>query len=358
MRMEHKLSKEDRNRKIVDLFVRLSSSEEGMQTLRDGLQAAGLAPLRIVESMSYPQVTDPVRLENACRAVIMDTETTGLDPAKDKIIQLSMLEITYDSEGILGFGRVFDRFNDPGFPIPEEVSALTGITDEQVAGQVIEADQIIEFLRGADRIICHNAAFDRKMVEANYPSAGFDRIVFDCSLEQVDWLKRGSNGRSLEVIALKHGLIYGSHNATNDIRATGFVLGMDHPELGAAFCEMVKSGETPQLLLVAQSSPFHTKDDLKARGYRWSAEGEETGGYKAWWRMIKEDPEILAEEAEFLKGLYGRDVSLPAFRISPTERYSARRPREKVDFRSAAILSFADAAAQTGNRLEAPQVSL
>lgn len=353
--MSTPLSNDDRQQKIVDLVTRLAASEEGAGWLRAGLDAAGLKSLKVVEKMTFKEVEDPVRQANAREAVVLDTETTGLEPKTDKVIQLSMLKIRYDDQGILGFGEIFDKFNDPGFPIPEEVSLLTGITDAQVAGHRIEPSEVRGFLAGVDRVICHNASFDRKMVEANFPDVGFDELVFDCSIEQVDWLKRGASGRSLEVIALKFGMIYGSHNATNDIRATAFVLAEEHPELGSAFCEMLAKGNTPQLLLVAQSSPFHTKDDLKARGYRWSAEGEETGGYKAWWRMISEDPETLAEEAEALKELYNRDVSLPAFRVSGKERYSARRPEEKVDFRSASILSFADALAQTGHRLEAPQ---
>jgi DNA polymerase-3 subunit epsilon len=65
------------------------------------------------------------------RGVFLDVETTGLDPATDEVIELAMLPFDYGLDGrIYSVHESFSRFRDPGRPIPAEVVALTGITDD------------------------------------------------------------------------------------------------------------------------------------------------------------------------------------------------------------------------------------
>ena len=73
--------------------------------------------------------------------VIIDLETTGLDPETSKIIQLSAVRFL-DHKGV----ATFSEYINPGIHIPEEVSALTGITDEVVAAAPTIKDKIQEFL--------------------------------------------------------------------------------------------------------------------------------------------------------------------------------------------------------------------
>jgi DNA polymerase-3 subunit epsilon len=61
---------------------------------------------------------------------IIDVETTGLDPAKDQIIELGIISFRFGEQGdIFDIVDVFSGFRDPGIPIPAEITALTGITD-------------------------------------------------------------------------------------------------------------------------------------------------------------------------------------------------------------------------------------
>ncbi len=65
--------------------------------------------------------------------LIVDVETTGLDPTRDKIIELAILPFDFASEGVLyGVRDSYAGFEDPGVPIPKEISRLTGITDDDV----------------------------------------------------------------------------------------------------------------------------------------------------------------------------------------------------------------------------------
>ena len=140
------------------------------------------------------------------------------------------------------------------------------------------------------------------------------------------------------------GLVYGSHNALNDINVMPYLLNMEHPELGTPFSEMQKNSERASILLIAEGSVFEVKDFLKDRGYRWSPDGADAAGhFKSWWKVLPDDPEVLAEEADFLRDkIYSRDVELPAYRIRGDERFSARKPVNKEPFRTKEVHTAID----------------
>ncbi|HNA62112.1 MAG TPA: exonuclease domain-containing protein, partial [Rhabdochlamydiaceae bacterium] len=74
------------------------------------------------------------------KPIYYDTETTGVRPDKDRIIEIA----AYDPIG----DRTFVQFINPGCPIPAESTQITGITDEMVAsasGYEIVGQQFIEF---------------------------------------------------------------------------------------------------------------------------------------------------------------------------------------------------------------------
>ncbi|MDS6826923.1 exonuclease domain-containing protein, partial [Klebsiella pneumoniae] len=59
--------------------------------------------------------------------VFVDTETTGLDPARDEIIELAMVPFTYGIDGeVYGLGEPFQQLRQPSKPIPAAITAITG----------------------------------------------------------------------------------------------------------------------------------------------------------------------------------------------------------------------------------------
>lgn len=89
--------------------------------------------------------------------VVFDIETTGLSVRNCGITQIAA--VRYRG------GELLERFEtlvDPEMPIPEEITKLTGITDEMVAGAPKRKEAVEQFLQFADgqMLVAHNAAFD------------------------------------------------------------------------------------------------------------------------------------------------------------------------------------------------------
>jgi len=98
------------------------------------------------------------------RQVILDTETTGLEPEQGhRIIEIGCVELVNRRKT----GRTFHRYLRPDREVDRGALQVHGITNEFLAQQPRfeeVADELLEFLRGAELII-HNAAFDLAFID-------------------------------------------------------------------------------------------------------------------------------------------------------------------------------------------------
>jgi len=121
------------------------------------------------------------------------------------VTELGMVKFDYLPDGrITGLRDVFSSFNEPSDPIPPEVTALTGITNDMVAGHRIDGAAVCSFADDAVIIIAHNAGFDRKFAERYSPI--FQRKAWGCSATEVEWRKHGFEGSRLGYLAERHRL--------------------------------------------------------------------------------------------------------------------------------------------------------
>jgi DNA polymerase III epsilon subunit-like protein len=90
--------------------------------------------------------------------LFLDTETTGLDPARDEIIELAMVPFTYGLDGeIYDVGDPFEGLRQPSKRIPPEITQITGIDDAMVEGRTIDPQDVAAFAAPAALVIAHNA---------------------------------------------------------------------------------------------------------------------------------------------------------------------------------------------------------
>ena len=109
------------------------------------------------------------------REIVLDTETTGLDPATDRIVEIGCVELVNH----VPTGRHFHVYLNPGREMGEDAFRVHGLSDEFLAAQPRFADKAQEFLDfiGASPLIAHNAEFDIGFLNAELERANFPRLT-------------------------------------------------------------------------------------------------------------------------------------------------------------------------------------
>ena len=105
------------------------------------------------------------------RSVILDTETTGLDPATgDRVIEIACIELNRD----LPTGATFHALIDPERDVPEDATRVHGYRRDHLLGKPRFAEMVDELLTfiGDSPLIAHNAAFDFGFLNAELRRAG------------------------------------------------------------------------------------------------------------------------------------------------------------------------------------------
>ncbi|MBS7457096.1 3'-5' exonuclease [Coralloluteibacterium stylophorae] len=120
---------------------------------------------------------------HALACVVFDTETTGLLPSQDAIVQIAAVRIV---NGRVVAGDTFETLVDPRRPIPAGATAIHGIDDDAVAGAPRVADAAARFHRfaGDSVLVAHNAAFDMAFLRRAEAACGcrFRQPVLDTVL--------------------------------------------------------------------------------------------------------------------------------------------------------------------------------
>ena len=102
--------------------------------------------------------------------VFFDLETTGLDVEKDRVIEFAGIKVFPDRRQ-----ERFESFVNPGQPIPQPITKLTGITDEMVADSPAFCQltsKLIDFFRDADMAGYNLGNFDLPMLESEFRRCG------------------------------------------------------------------------------------------------------------------------------------------------------------------------------------------
>lgn len=118
---------------------------------------------------------DPASATEASYFIAFDTETTGLEPKTNNIVEIGAVK--FDRRGPISR---FSVLINPGIPMPAEASKVNGITDAMLRNQPPLEAVLPDFLRFIDRgiLVAHNAPFDMSFLNTalySYWKAAEDR---------------------------------------------------------------------------------------------------------------------------------------------------------------------------------------
>ncbi len=156
------------------------------------------------------------------RAVLFDTETTGLDPATgDRVIEIAALELIDD----LPTGRHYHVLIDPERDIPEEAARVHGYTRAHLIGKPRFSEIVDGFLAfvGDHPLIAHNAAFDMGFLDAELRRLELPPLARARMVDTLDMARTRFPGlpNSLDALCRRYAIDLSertTHNALLDCR--------------------------------------------------------------------------------------------------------------------------------------------
>lgn len=135
------------------------------------------------------------------REIVLDTETTGLDPdTGDRIVEIGAVEIVNH----MPTGRVFHAYINPRREVPQEAVEVHGLSTAFLADKpdfAAIADDFAAFI-GDARLVIHNAAFDVRFLNAELGWAGKPSLPWARAIDTLDLAKRRFPGANNTLDAL------------------------------------------------------------------------------------------------------------------------------------------------------------
>jgi DNA polymerase-3 subunit epsilon len=176
------------------------------------------------------------------REIVLDTETTGLDPAEGhRIVEVGAVELVNH----MPTGRSFHRYINPERPMPREAFEVHGLGDEALRSQPPFRDiapAFLDFL-GTAPLVIHNAAFDMRFLNAELLACGLPTLAPDRAIDTLAMARQKFPGAPVSLDALCRR--FGVDNSARDKH--GALL--DSELLAEVYLELV-GGRQPGLVLV------------------------------------------------------------------------------------------------------------
>ncbi|WP_340109821.1 DNA polymerase III subunit epsilon [Pikeienuella sp. HZG-20] len=135
------------------------------------------------------------------REIVMDTETTGLDPSDGhRIVEIGAVELLNH----MPTGRYYHQYINPERDMPEEAFNVHGLSTERLAREPVFAaiaDAFIAFI-GEARLVIHNASFDMKFINAEFRAIGRDPLPAERAIDTLAMARKRFPGSPAGLDAL------------------------------------------------------------------------------------------------------------------------------------------------------------
>jgi DNA polymerase-3 subunit epsilon len=187
--------------------------------------------------------------------LILDTETTGLNPATDSLVEVGAILFSVPHRAVIQqLSFLLPCTENPAQHVNGIAPGLTTQTNYSPALELLT-----DMAAGADAFLAHNAEFDRQWIEPML----LHPLPWICTCEGIRWPGLRLNP-SLTDLALSYGVpVWAAHRALTDCTYLAHVLQRD-PELERHLIQ----GLEPRRLVIAQVS-YDQREQAKTAGFRW-----------------------------------------------------------------------------------------
>ncbi|MDA8859940.1 DNA polymerase III subunit epsilon [Paracoccaceae bacterium] len=179
------------------------------------------------------------------REIVLDTETTGLDPIQgDRIVEIGAVELFNH----MPTGETYHQYINPQRLMPQEAFAVHGLGDDFLRDKPTFAKIAADFLAfiGGSRLVIHNAAFDMKFLNAELRWVDRPQIPSDQALDTLAIARKRFPGSPVSLDALCR-----RFNINNTVRTLHGAL-LDSEILAEVYLELI-GGRQPDLTLAARA---------------------------------------------------------------------------------------------------------
>jgi DNA polymerase-3 subunit epsilon len=219
------------------------------------------------------------------RRIVLDTETTGLEPAEGhRIIEVAALEL-HDRRAT---GRHFHRYVNPERAIDFAATEVHGLTTEDLAdkprfGEI--ADELLDFVQGAELLI-HNAEFDVAFLNSELERIGRPRIESVCTISDTLAMAREMNPgkkNSLDALCERYAVDHSKRTLHGAL--------LDAQLLADVWVAMTRGQETLDIVMASAQAPAMALSaaPLKAALVVVRASDEEMAAHKAMCERIERE---------------------------------------------------------------------
>jgi len=180
------------------------------------------------------------------REIVLDTETTGLDPhSGHRVVEIGAIELV----NLIPTGKRYHQYINPQRDMPEEAFAVHGLSESFLKGfprwdEI--ADSFVDFVEDSPLVI-HNASFDMKFLNAELKNSKRPEIEMARAIDTLMIARRKFPGAQASLDALCRR--FGVDNSNRELH--GALL--DAELLAAVYLEL-KGGREPGLVMAQQAS--------------------------------------------------------------------------------------------------------
>ncbi len=220
------------------------------------------------------------------REIVLDTETTGLDPAAGhRIVEIGCIELFNH----VPTGKTYHQYVNPERDMPAEAERVHGLSEDFLSGHPIFSDIAAAFLDfiGDAPLVIHNAAFDMGFVNAELKIAGWPTVDKRRAIDTVGMARKKFPGAqaSLDALCRRFGIDLSERSLHGAL--------LDAELLAAVYLELL-GGRQHGMDLAAEMAAAGTDGDQAA-----TVEARATGRRTP--RVHAASDDELARHAEFLE---------------------------------------------------------